>query len=147
MPSAWTFDEHAATFSPDGRWLAYVSDESGRSDVYIQPYPGPGGKWLVSTTGGGRDPVWSADGREIFYREGDKMMAVGVQTQPTFSLGRPRALFEGRYAEAEVGRNYDVSPDGRHFVMIRSDEAEPPVHLHVVLNWFEDLSARTAAAR
>jgi hypothetical protein len=141
-----SFDEHGASFSPDGQWVAYASDESGRSEVYVQPYPGPGGKWLVST-GGGRDPVWSADGRELFYREGNKMMVVGVQTQPTFSLGRPRALFEHRYAESEAGRNYDVSPDGRQFVMIRSDAAEPPVHLHVVVNWFEDLRARTSAAR
>jgi len=138
-----SFDEHAATFSPDGRWLAYVSDESGRRDVYVQPYPGPGGRWLVSTRGG-QDPVWSADGRELFYREGDRMMVVEVPRQPTFTIGLPRVLFEGRYAAADMGRNYDVSPDGRRFVMIRSDEPEPPVHLHIVLNWLDDLRARTS---
>ena len=71
------FDERSPRFSPDGKWLAYVSDESGRNDVYVQPFPGPGPKWLVSTDGG-IDPVWSRDGRELFYRQDDQMMvAVG----------------------------------------------------------------------
>jgi serine/threonine-protein kinase len=139
-----SFDEHGASFSPDGQWVAYTSDESGQREVYVQPYPGPGGKWLVSTRGG-RDPVWSADGHELFYLEGDQMMVAAVRSDPTFAAGRPRPLFDARYEMAETGRNYDVSPDGRSFVMIRSDEAEPPVQLYVVINWLDDLKARTAA--
>ena len=82
------FDERTPRFSPDGKWLAYVSDESGRNDVYVQPYPGPGPKWLVSTDGGS-DPVWSSDGRELFYRHGDQMMTVAIAPMGDFS--RPPA--------------------------------------------------------
>src|ERR1700676_5576985 len=78
------FNEGAARFSPDGRWLAYISDESGRFEVYVQSYPGPGGKWQISTEGG-TEPVWTRNGRELFYRSGDKMMAVDVATQPGFA--------------------------------------------------------------
>ena len=88
MPFLLTpFDERSPRFSPDGRWLAYVSDESGRDEVYVQPFPGPGAKWLVSTDGG-REPVWGRDGRELFYRAGDLMMAVPL-TFDTRVLCRP----------------------------------------------------------
>ena len=90
------FNEGAPRFSPDGRWLAYISDESGRYEIYVQPYPGPGGKWQISTEGG-TEPVWNPNGRELFYRSGDKMMAVDIATQPSFAAGKPRMLFEGPY--------------------------------------------------
>ena len=90
------FEEGGARFSPDGRWLAYVSIESGRPEVYVQPYPGPGGKWQVSIDGG-TEPVWSRNGRELFYRSGNRMMAVETTMQPSFSAGKPRMLFEGPY--------------------------------------------------
>jgi eukaryotic-like serine/threonine-protein kinase len=90
------FNEGGPRFSPDGRWLAYVSDESDRWEIYVQPYPGPGGKWQISTDGG-TEPVWNPNGRELFYRSGDKMMAVDIATQPGFAAGRPRVLFEGPY--------------------------------------------------
>ena len=128
-PSPWrvtTFDEHGATFSPDGRWIVYASDESGRDEVYVQPYPGPGERTTVSTTGGD-EPVWSGDGREIFYRSGDQMMVVDVETQPTFTAGRPTVLFEGQYVPMpgnSGSRNYDVAPDGR-FVMIHPETGLP----------------------
>ena len=93
------FNEGAPRFSPDGRWLAYVSDESGRYEVYVQPYPGPGGKWQISTDGG-TEPAWNRNGRELFYRSGDKMMAVDIATQPSFAAGKPRMLFEGPYLPA-----------------------------------------------
>ena len=115
------FDERSPRFSPDGKWLAYVSDESGRNDVYVQPFPGPGPKWLVSTDGG-IDPVWSKDGRELFYRRDDQMMAVSVAPKGEFSAGRPRRLFEIRFDAGDNGPNYDVSPDGNWFVMPRSDQ-------------------------
>ena len=88
------FNESAPHFSADGRWLAYISDESGRYEVYVQPYPGPGGKRQISTEGG-TEPVWSRNGQELFYRSGKKMMAVEITTQPSFAFGSPRMLFEG----------------------------------------------------
>src|ERR1700680_3416186 len=90
-----SFNEGDARFSPDGRWLTYISDESGRNEIYVQPYPGPGGKWQISTEGG-TEPVWARNG-EIFYRNGNKMMAVDTNTRPTFSAGKPKVFFEGAY--------------------------------------------------
>jgi eukaryotic-like serine/threonine-protein kinase len=140
------FDERTPRFSPDGRWLAYVSDESGRNDVYVQPFPGPGAKWLVSTDGG-IDPVWSKDGRELFFRHGDELMAVSVATAREFSADRPRRLFETRFDAGDNGPNYDVSPDGKWFVMPRSDSGPEAGELHLVLNWFGEVTARTQAAK
>ena len=138
------FDEAVPRFSPDGRWLVYISDESGRYEIYVQPYPGPGGKWQISTEGG-TEPVWNPNGRELFYRSGDKMMAVDITTQPGFSAGTPRMLFEGRYDPAPFPiANYDVSPDGERFLMLKpSESAEAaPTQINVVLNWFEELKRR-----
>jgi len=137
------FDERQPQFSPDGKWLAYVSDESGRSDVYVQPYPGPGGKWLVSTDGG-VDPVWSRDGHELLYRHDEQLMAVSVVSGSDFSYSRPRPLFEARIVAGDNSPNYDISPDGKWFVMLRSDREPPPEELHLVLNWFTEVRARTA---
>ena len=92
------FVESVPRFSPSGRWLAYVSDESGRPEIYVQPYPGPGGKWQISTEGG-TEPVWNPNGRELFYRSGDKMMAVDIATQPSFAAGKPRVLLRDRTAD------------------------------------------------
>jgi eukaryotic-like serine/threonine-protein kinase len=131
-------------FSPDGHWLAYVSNESERFEVYVQPYPGPGGRWQISTEGG-REPVWNPNGRELFYRSGNKVMAVEIATQPSFSAGKPRMLFEGRYVLGQaITTNYDVSPDGQRFLMVKPAEQEqaPPTQINVVLNWFEELKRR-----
>jgi serine/threonine-protein kinase len=137
------FNEAALMFSPDGRWVAYVSDESGRNEVYVLPFPGPGGKWQISTDGGG-DPVWSRNGRELFYLNGTQMMAVDVETSPTFRAGTPRRLFDGGFVTG-VGRVpvYDVTPDGQRFLMvgeqaIGAGEAAP-VSIVVVENWLEEL--------
>jgi len=138
------YEESAPRFSPDGNWLAYSSDESGRQEIYVQPYPGPGGKWQISAEGG-MEPVWNPNGRELFYRSGDRMMAVEVTTQPTFSAGRPRMLFDaGQYLPTPVTfPNYDISPDGRRFLMLKDPEQEaPPTEINVVLNWFEELKRR-----
>ncbi|MGH9363850.1 MAG: protein kinase domain-containing protein, partial [Thermoanaerobaculia bacterium] len=138
--------ERAARFSPDGRWFAYVSDESGRDEVYVQPFPGPGGRWQIST-GTGTEPIWSHDGRELFYRSGEKMLAVDVTTKPTFSAGSPRTLFEGDYVTTRRGEAaYDVSADDRRFLMVRRDARSAPVQLNVVLNWIEDLKQRAPMA-
>jgi serine/threonine-protein kinase len=138
------FDERSPRFSPDGKRIAYVSDESGRNDVYVQPFPGPGPKWLVSTDGG-IDPVWSRNGGELFYRQDDQLMVVPIAPQGDFSAGRPRRLFEIRFDPGDNGPNYDVSRDGTWFVMPRSDRGAAPGALHVVLNWFGEVTARTQA--
>jgi serine/threonine-protein kinase len=135
------FNEAALMFSPDGRWVAYVSDESGRNEVYVLPFPGPGGKWQISVNGGG-DPVWARSGRELFYLEGTQMMAVDIETQPTFRAGTPRRLFDGGFVTG-VGRVpvYDVAPDGR-FLMVQETSGEGeegPASIVVVENWTEEL--------
>ena len=138
-----------AAFSPNGRWLAYSSDESGRPEIYMQPYPGPGGRWQVSTEGG-EEPVWNPNGRELFYRSRDRMMAVDVATQPSFSAGKPRMLFSsGLYLPSPNGFHfYDVSPDGQRFLMIKqSEEAAALTQIVVVQNWFEELKRRVPTAK
>jgi serine/threonine-protein kinase len=142
------FNESVPRFSPDGRWLAYVSDESGHWEIYVQPYPGPGGKWQIST-GGGTEPVWNPNGRELFYRSGEKMMAVDVATQPSFAAGKPRVLFEGQYLPTPITfPNYDVSPDGKRFLMLEeSERATSATQINVVLNWFEELKRRVPTAK
>jgi Tol biopolymer transport system component len=142
------FNEAAPQFSPDGHWLAYISDESGRKEIYVQPYPGPGGKWQISTEGG-VEPLWNRNGRELFYRSGKKMMAVEIATKPSFSAGTPKVLFEGTYQSLPTisTPNYDVSPDGQRFLMLKPTEQTQaaPTQITVVLNWFEELKRRVPA--
>jgi eukaryotic-like serine/threonine-protein kinase len=136
------FYETNARFSPDGRWVAYRSNESGRNEVFVRPFPGPGPKWQISAEGGA-GPRWSRGGRELFYRNGDKTMAVDVETQPAFRAGRPRLLFEAPHLWS-----YDVAPDGTRFLMIRRDPSESgPPRVNVVLNWFEELKRRVPGAK
>ena len=134
------FSEAFPRLSPDGRWLAYTSDEPGRVEVFVQPFPGPGGRTQISTEGG-TEPVWSRDGRELFYVNGDKMMAVEITTTPAFRAGTPRLLFEGRYLFSPNGvAAYDVSADGRRFLRVQPMHPDPPSNqINVVLNWFEEL--------
>jgi serine/threonine protein kinase len=133
------FNEIAPRFSPDGRWLAYVSDESGRTEVYVQPYPGPGGKWQISTEGG-TEPVWARNG-ELFYRSEDKMMAVGTNTKANFSAETPKVLFERHYATYNTMPAYDITPDGQRFLLAKTAE-QGPQEISVVLNWFEELKQK-----
>jgi serine/threonine-protein kinase len=127
-------------FSPDGHWMAYVSDESGQMQVYVRHFPGPDRRWQVSTRGG-TQPLWNPNGREIFYRNGDKMMAVELSIGADLTLSQPRQLFEQRYVFQNISlANYDVSLDGQRFLMIK-DEAGSG-RLNVVLNWFEELKQR-----
>jgi len=143
------FNEAAPRFSPDGHWMAYVSDESGRYEVFVQPYPGPGGKWQISTEGG-TEPVWNPTGREIFYRTGDKMMSVDIATKPGFTAGKPRMLFQGPYTPTEgTVPWYDISPDGQRFLMVKpSDPAgAAPTQINVVLNWFEELKQKVPTGK
>jgi len=132
----------ASKFSPDGKWIAYVSDELGTHNVYVVGYPPtPDVKWLISVDGGGAEPIWSLDGTELFYRVEDKMMAVPVQTGTTFSRGNPEVLFEGSYVRSRYGGitpYYDISLDGQRFLMIKQEQEEEP-QINVILNWTEEL--------
>ena len=139
-----SFNEMQPTFSPDGRWLAYVSDESDRPDVYVQPFPGSGSKRQISTDGG-TEPVWARNGRELFYWNGERLMAVGITTVPTFIVTKPALLFRGTYSRDRLSTNYDVAPDGR-FLMIENHE-KPLTQLNLVLNWFEELKHPLPTAR
>jgi Tol biopolymer transport system component len=142
------FNEGGAELSPDGRFIAYRSDESGQYEIYVQPFPGPGAKWKISTNGG-TEPCWARSGRELFYREGDKMMAVGIETSPEVSFSKPLLLFSGRYEtsfQIYGYRFYDVFPDGEHFVMIRSDESANSTELALVQNWGREVE-RLAPSR
>jgi serine/threonine-protein kinase len=134
-------DESAPAFSPDGKWLAYVSDESGRSAVWVQPFPGPGPKWLVSLEGG-TEPAWAKTGAELYYRRGNQLIAVPVTAGTEFSWAKSQVVFDSRYETLEGARNYDVSPDGKSFVVVRSEGAAGAEQFNVVLNWFTELRSR-----
>ena len=141
------FDEREPRFSPDGRFLAYASTESGPSQVYVQPFPGPGGKWQISIEGGG-EPVWGRNGRQLYYRHSDRMMAVDVTTTASFSAGKPRPLFEGRYMAIPAFTSYDVAPDGQRFLMVKETEPqEAPKQINVVMNWMEELISKPGGGR
>jgi serine/threonine-protein kinase len=129
--------------SPDGRWMAYTSNESGKYEVYVRPFQEVNkGKWQVSTSGGD-SLLWSPDGCELFYRNGDSVMAVAVETEPTFKPGKTEALFQGKYTSQE----WDISPDGKRFLMVKeirsnASEGGGPRKINVVLNWTEELKQR-----
>ncbi|HEY6945406.1 MAG TPA: protein kinase [Candidatus Acidoferrum sp.] len=137
------FTERFAAFSPDGHWMAYESNETGRPEIYIQPFPNPGGKWQISTEGGSR-PEWSNDGKQIFYLTRNELMAVQIETKPAFSAGRPELLFGANYFTS--GHYYDVMPDGKHFVFIQSaQQSDRPSQINVVINWSEELEQHMRA--
>jgi len=134
-------NEPAGAFSPDGRFLAYQSDESGRPEIYIQPFPGPGARVLVSTAGG-KEPVWSRSGSELYYRQGTAMVEIPIATEPVLRVGKAEVLFDGPYQADRAGHSaYDVSPDGKRFLMIRNEGAGE-IDLHVVFNLGEELKAK-----
>jgi serine/threonine-protein kinase len=139
----------APRLSPDGRWLAYTSNESGVPQVYVKPFPNvDDGRWLISTTGGG-EPVWARSGRELFYRtaEGD-LIAVAVTTRPTFTIGERTTLFrQPPWLTLQATGTYDVSPDGERFLMLRPVGAQDASgrQLIVVENWLEDIRAKATA--
>ncbi|MGH9363698.1 MAG: protein kinase domain-containing protein [Thermoanaerobaculia bacterium] len=133
------FSEGLPSFSPDGRFLAYQSNESGRGEVYVQSFPGPGGKWQISNAGGA-EPHWRSDGRELYYRGPDqKLMAVEIQTGSGFTAGVPRALFLGRFDTATARNRYLPSADGQRFLTVAPLGREAMTPTTVVLNWFAEL--------
>jgi serine/threonine-protein kinase len=142
-----SYNEFHPAPSPNGRWLAYVSEETGQAEVYIRPYPGPGAPQRVSTAGG-REPLWALDGKELFYRagtdQGVAVMAVSIQTEPELAMGTPIPLFQGNYVWSwPFGRNYDISRDGQRFLMIENSDPPPAAtEFEVVLNWYEEFRDR-----
>jgi hypothetical protein len=133
--------EYHPTLSPDQRFLAFESDESGRPEIYVQPYPGPGSRVQVSRGGGSR-PLWAANGELFFVSEG-QMMAVATDTTGELWLGEPEALFPVRARKSWFTRGYDVTPDGQRFVMAITPEGAEPREIRVVLNWFEEVERRS----
>ncbi len=145
---ATPFAESGPVFSPDGRWIAWVSDKAGQPDIYARPFPGPGAEVTISV-GGGREPKWAASGREIYFRRAGDLMAVPVERSgATLTVGEPRRVFADPYRRGGgLVANYDVSPRGDRFVMVEdATPANAPAagRLYVVLNWFEELRAKSS---
>jgi serine/threonine-protein kinase len=132
------FNEQYPEFSPNGRWIAYTSDESGRMEVYVRPFPSPGMKEQISTEGG-IGPLWARNGKQLFYRWGDQMWVVDVRTEGGFSTSKPHLLFEKPgYYNGWPTRAYDLSLDGQRFLMVKLEQRKPaPVtEMILVQNWF-----------
>jgi hypothetical protein len=147
------FNAGGARFSPDGHWMAYVADESGRNEIYLRPYPQAGPRIQISAEGG-TSPVWSRNGRELFFRNGDQILAVSMTLGAQAVAGKPQVLFSKLIAEDASGLAYDiiadfdVSADGQHFVMPRySAEAHNPPGSIVILNWREELKRKMSAGK
>lgn len=131
------FTEWFAQFSPDNRWIAYESNESGCPEIYVQPASGAGGKWQISNEGGMR-PVWPKGSKEIFYLTSNKLMAVPVEISPTFSAGTPHELFEENFFTS--GHYYDASANGQHFFFIKSlNQSNGPTGINAILNWTDEM--------
>ena len=129
-------NERTGRFSPDGKWLAYVSDETGEYQVYVVPYPGPGARQVVSVDGG-LSPIWAPDGSELLYRRGGKVMAAATTYDPELAFDTPVELFEGPYTLDFMGhQRWDISPDGQRFLMVENSR---DYRIVVVQNWFEEL--------
>jgi serine/threonine-protein kinase len=135
-------NEMSARVSPDGKWIAYDSDESGRQEVYVRHFPNvDGGKWTIST-GGGRQPQWAPNGRELYYALGSAIYAVSVDTKGnSFVAGAPDMLFSGAFDLLTT--DYTLTADGTRFIMIESDPNARPTQLQVVLNWAEEVKRAT----
>src|SRR5438445_206232 len=144
------FEERGIGLSPDGRWLVYVSNETGADEIYIRQLREGSARWRVSTRGG-TEARWGRVGRELFFRKGDTVYAVTTQLGAEVRLGAPRALFTGKYQAAVLGQSgqnvlYDVSPDGGRFLMVREQNSGNGEQLTVVLNWFDQVRRRGTAA-
>jgi len=137
------FNEWGAAFAPNGKLIAYVSDESEQYEVYVTRFPGGDGTLRVSNNGG-EEPVWSPEGNQLYYRNGDKWMSAPIQADQEFSFGAPRLLFEGPYFNC-WGRSYAVAPDTGRFLVIGGQMEEAPAQFTIVLNWFEELKANVPA--
>jgi Tol biopolymer transport system component len=132
------FIERGMEISPDGNWAAYQSDESGTFEIYIRPFPDRGEKLQVSVNGG-QFPVWSRDGKELFFQNEGKLLAVSIQRGPRFQISTPQVVLESPHLLRALARNYDVFPDGQSFLMVKTKHPAYTTELHVILNWFEEL--------
>jgi dipeptidyl aminopeptidase/acylaminoacyl peptidase len=131
------FQEQGGNVSPDGRYLAYVTDEAGHYDVHAVPMAG--GERVIVTSDGGTGPVWSRDGRELFYRAGDDLVSVEVKSTSPLVLGARRRILDVSPFEPQYFQEFDVSPDGQRFLFIRAEPGSRPTRLDVILNWAEEL--------
>ena len=139
------FSQNYPRFSPDDRWVAYVSNETGRQEVFLQAFPSGGAKLQISTEGGVQ-PIWSRSGRELFYRQGAKIMSVSLTMNPTPSASKPVPFFS--LASRASLRSYDITPDAQHFILIQpSERLAAPTELHLVVGWFEELKRRVPAGK
>jgi serine/threonine-protein kinase len=136
--------------SPDGQWMAYQSNESGKDEVYVRPFPDVSkGQWQVSTNGGD-SPLWSPDGQELFYRSGESFIAVDIETEPVFKRGKSQVLFKGTYfsdSDFFAFVHWDIHPDGKRFLMLKPSAAVSPRRINIVLNWLEELRQRVPASK
>lgn len=150
-------DEWDPVFSPDGRWLAYESDESGRLEIYVRPFPGPGGKWQISSEGGA-EPLWARNGKHLFYRsdvgkgaaEVSQVWAVDVRTDGSFTASKPRLLFATpAFFQSGIPHCWDISLDDQRFLMVKLEDrkAQPVTEMILVTNWFEELKRLAPTAR
>ena len=138
---ATRFEEYAASLSPDGKWLAYLSNESGAYQVYVQPFPELNGKWQISTDGA-NEPRWSPDGRALYFRSGNRMMVVSISTRPSFAAGIPKVLFDNyRVLSVDSDITYDITPDGHNFVTVTPQTQNNPDRITVMLNWLEGMKS------
>ena len=138
------FAERNATLSPDGRWMAYQSDESGQVEVYVRPFPDVDARRLPVSNDGGKWPLWAPDGRELFYFGAQAVMSVAIETEPTFALGTRERLFDTAPYVTDLGnRRAAIHPDGQRFLVLKelegSDDTLGPQSVILVLNWFEEL--------
>ncbi len=134
-------NEGVPRLSPNGRYLAYMSDQSGRDEIYVEPFPERGRRVTVSDNGG-QAPRWSRDGKELFYVEGSTLVAVSVSAGATFSVATPQRLFEHQSLAASFYSDYDVSPDGRRFLIAERVGGVAEPQIRVVQNWYEEFRDR-----
>jgi dipeptidyl aminopeptidase/acylaminoacyl peptidase len=137
--------ESDGQISPDGKWIAYQAIVSSRQEIYVAPFPGPGARRQVSTDGG-TEPLWSRDGRELFFQSGARLMGVAVMPGAAFSAGPPHLVHEGRFFRTINGNtSWSVAPDGKRFLRIQQVEPERAVtQVELVLNWFSELAPLAA---
>ncbi len=147
-----TFNEVVPAFSPDGKWIAYQSNESGVYEIYVRPFPGPGGRWQISV-GGGTYPEWSRDGKELFYRAPDRnMMAANyAESSDSFRADKPRVWSSGQFTNRQSTFTFSLHPDGKRFAVLKAPGADtvatPITKVNFIFNFFDELRAKVPAGK